>query len=72
MRENNYKPQIPDVMEAIFDAGVFDFCLSCRNFIFYILTGKYVIYSLWNINIDTLWRRCFSSGAKNYKGSTRK
>ena len=26
------------------------------NFIFYILTGKYVIYSLWNINIDTLRR----------------
>ena len=26
MRENNYKPQIPDVMEAIFDAAylIFD------------------------------------------------
>ena len=27
---------------------------------------KYVIYPLWNINIDTLWGRYFSSGAKNY------
>lgn len=27
MEENNYKPQIPDVMEAIFDAAylIFDF-----------------------------------------------
>ena len=71
MRENNYKPQIPDVMEAIFDAGYLIFALVSHIY-FYILTGKYVIYSLWNINIDTLWRRCFSSGAKNYKGSTRK
>lgn len=72
MRENNYKPQIPDVMEAIFDAGYLIFALVAAILFFYILTGKYVIYSLWNINIDTLWRRCFSSGAKNYKGSTRK
>lgn len=27
MRENNYKPQIPDVMEAIFDAGYLIFAL---------------------------------------------
>ena len=28
MRENNYKPQIPDGMEAIFDAAylIFDLC----------------------------------------------
>ena len=40
------------------------------NFIFYIFKGKCVVYSLWNIDIDTLWRRCFSSGTKNYSGST--
>lgn len=28
MRENNYKPQIPDVMEAIFDAAYLIFDLE--------------------------------------------
>lgn len=34
MEENNYKPQIPDVMEAIFDAAYLIFDFSCRNFYF--------------------------------------
>ncbi len=70
MKENSYKPQMPDVMEAIFDAAYLLFDLVAAIFIFYIFKGKCVVYSLWNIDIDTLWRRCFSSGTKNYPGST--
>ncbi len=70
MEENNYKPQIPDVMEAIFDAAYLIFDLVAAILFFYIFKRKYVICSLWNINIDTLWRGCFSSGAENYQGST--
>ena len=69
MEENNYKPQIPDVMEAIFDAAYLIFDLVAAILFFYIFKGKYLICTLWNINIDTLRRGCFSSGAKNYKGS---
>ena len=41
MREEKYQPKMPDIMEAIFDAG-------------------YLIFDLWNINIDSLWWRCIS------------
>ena len=36
MRENNYKPQIPDMMEAIFDAAylIFDLVAAILFFIF--------------------------------------
>lgn len=36
MEENNYKPQIPDVMEAIFDAAylIFDLVAAILFFIF--------------------------------------
>ena len=36
MRENNYKPQMPDVMEAIFDAAylIFDLVAAVLFFIF--------------------------------------
>lgn len=36
MRENNYKPQMPDVMEAIFDAAylIFDLVVAVLFFIF--------------------------------------
>lgn len=30
-----------------------------------------LIYPVWNINADALWRGCFSSGTQNYPGSTR-
>lgn len=68
MEENNYKPQIPDVMEAIFDAAYLIFDLVAAILFLY-FQRKYLICTLWNINIDTLRRGCFSSGAKNYKGS---
>ena len=34
MKQNNYKPQIPDVMEAIFDVAYrerFKFCVNRKN-----------------------------------------
>ena len=59
-----HKPQIPDVMEAIFDAAYLIFDLVAAILFF--------IYSLWNINIDSLRRRRFSPGAKNYQSNIRK
>lgn len=35
MKENNYKPQIPDVMEAIFDAAYLTFDLVVQCFFSY-------------------------------------
>ena len=65
MKEKNYKPLMPDLMEAIFDAGYLIF--DCGDFIFRICKRKYVIRSLWYIDIDTLrWRR-ISSGSENYQ-----
>ena len=52
-----HKPQIPDVMEAIFDAAYLIFDL---------------VAAIWNINIDSLRRRRFSPGAKNYQSNIRK
>ena len=69
MKENNYKPQMPDVMEAIFDAAYLIFDLVAAILFFTFSKGNVVVYSLWNIDIDTLRRRCFSSGAKNYQSS---
>lgn len=70
MKENSYKPQMPDVMEAIFDAAylLFDLVAAILFFIFSKGNVLFILYSLWNIDIDTLWRRCFSSGTKNYPG----
>ena len=72
MKEKNYKPQIPDVMEAIFDAAYLTFDLVAAMLFFIFSKGNmlFILYSLWNINIDTLRRGCFSSGTENYQGST--
>ena len=40
MRENNYKPQIPDVMEAIFDAGYLIFALVAAILFFIFSQGN--------------------------------
>lgn len=69
MKSNNYKSQIPDVMEAIFDAAYLIFDLIAANFVLPFFKGKCVIYSLWNIDLSTLRRRCVSSGAQNKKSS---
>ena len=58
MEENNYKPQIPDVMEAIFDAAYLIFDLVAA-ILFLHFQRKYLICTLWNINIDTLRRDAF-------------
>lgn len=31
MKQNNYKPQIPDVLEATFDAAYLIFDLDCES-----------------------------------------
>ena len=65
MKENTYKPQIPDVMEAIFDAAYLTFDLVAAILFFVYANGN----TLWNIDIDALRRGCISSGAKNYQSS---
>ena len=66
-----HKPQIPDVMEAIFDAAYLIFDLVAA-ILFFIYSQGNIFYSLWNINIDSLRRRRFSPGAKNYQSNIRK
>ncbi len=69
MKKSNYKPKIPNLMEAVFDAVYLTFDLVAAA-LFFILKRKYPVCTIWNTDIDTLWRGCFSSGVKNYKGST--
>ena len=40
MKQNNYKPQIPDVMEAIFDAAISDFDLIAALLFFFFSQGN--------------------------------
>ena len=67
--KNNYKPQVPDVMEAIFDVVylVFDLIAAILFFVFSKGNMLFVLYGI--LTLTLLWRRCFSSGAKNYKSS---
>ncbi len=43
MKQNNYKPQLPDVMEAIFDAAYLIFDLSCCNY-YFLYTHREIYY----------------------------
>ena len=40
MREEKYQPKMPDIMEAIFDAGYLIFDLVAANFIFHLCKRK--------------------------------
>ena len=53
MRENNYKPQIPDVMEAIFDAGYLIFALVAA-ILFFIFSQGNMLFILYGILTLTL------------------
>lgn len=44
MKNNNYKPQIPDVMEAIFDAAYLIFDLIAA-ILFFLFSKGNVLYS---------------------------
>ena len=48
MKENNYKPQIPDVMEAIFDAAYLIFDLIAAMLFFIFSQGKtlFILYGI--------------------------
>ena len=66
MKQNNYKPQLPDVMEAIFDAAYLIFDLVAA-ILFFIYSNGDMLFILYGIL--TLRRRCISSCAKNYQSS---
>ena len=68
MKNNNYKPQIPDVMEAIFDAAYLIFDLIAA-ILFFLFSKGNVLFILYGIDLSTLRRRCVSSGAQNKKSS---
>ena len=59
MKENNYKPQIPDVMEAIFDAAYLTFDLVAAM-LFFIFSRGNMLFILYGI----------LTGTENYQGST--
>ena len=69
MKQNNYKPQLPDVMEAIFDAAYLIFDLVAA-ILFFIYSNGDMLFILYGILTLTLCvRRCISSCAKNYQSS---
>ena len=53
MRENNYKPQIPDVMEAIFDAAylIFDLVAAILFFIFSQGNMLFILYGILTLTL---------------------
>ena len=53
MEENNYKPQIPDVMEAIFDAAYLTFDLVAAM-LFFIFSRGNMLFILYGILTLTL------------------
>ena len=53
MEENNYKPQIPDVMEAIFDAAYLIFDLVAAILFFTFSKGN-ILFVLYGILTLTL------------------
>ena len=70
MKKSNYKPKIPDLMEAVFDAVYLTFVSGSSSLIFLFSKGN-ILYVLYGILTLTLCGGgCFSSGAKNYKGCT--
>lgn len=53
MKENNYKPQVPDLMEAIFDAAYLIFDLVAA-FLFFIFSRGNMLFILYGILTLTL------------------
>ena len=53
MKENNYKPQIPDVMEAIFDAAYLIFDLIAAMLFFIFSQGKtlFILYGILTLTL---------------------
>ena len=53
MKENNYKPQIPDVMEAIFDAAYLIFDLIAAMLFFIFSEGKtlFILYGILTLTL---------------------
>ena len=54
MKENNYKPQIPDVMEAVFDAAYLIFDLVAAG-LFFIFSQGNMLFILYGILTLTLY-----------------
>ena len=69
MKQNNYKPQLPDVMEAIFDTTYLIFDLVLCNIIFIYSNGDmlFILYGI--LTLTLCGGGCISSCAKNYQSS---
>ena len=53
MKDNNYKPQIPDVMEAVFDAAYLIFDLIAAMLFFIFSQGKtlFILYGILTLTL---------------------
>lgn len=56
MKENKYKPQVPDIMEAVFDAAYLIFDLVAGMLFFCFFKRQCIICALRSININPLRR----------------
>ena len=48
MKNNGYKPRVPDIMEAVFDIGylLFDLIAAVLFFVFSFLNSLFVLYGI--------------------------
>lgn len=53
MSRNNYKPQVPDIMESIFDAGylIFDFVAAILFFVFSKENPLFILYGILTLTL---------------------
>ena len=53
MKKNNYKPQLPDVMEAVFDAAYLIFDLIAAMLFFFFSQGKtlFILYGILTLTL---------------------
>ena len=66
MKQNNYKPQIPDVMEAIFDVAYLIFDLIAALLFFFFSQGNplFILYGILTLTLcGVLFPWTLSTGA---------
>lgn len=53
MKENDYKPQLPDVMEAVFDVAYLIFDLIAAMLFFFFSQGKtlFILYGILTLTL---------------------
>lgn len=62
MKNNGYKPRVPDIMEAVFDIGYLLFDLIAAVLFFVFSRGEQLICVVRHSHLDLMRRRCIPLG----------